>query len=83
MTPIEDAHRGAARGGGTPPRHGAAGGTPTRLPGGFGRVDASDDDAGRAAARGGFGRVDASDDDAGRAAARGGFGRVDVRGRRR
>jgi hypothetical protein len=41
MTPIDDAHRGAARGGGT-----------FRLPGRFGRLDASDDDAGRAAARG-------------------------------
>jgi 8-oxo-dGTP pyrophosphatase MutT (NUDIX family) len=39
MTPIDDARRGAARGGGTPPRHGAAGGTPTRLRGRFGRLD--------------------------------------------
>jgi hypothetical protein len=72
MTPIDDAHRGAARGGGT-----------FRLPGRFGRLDASDDDAGRAAARGEVGRLDASDDNAGRAAARGEVGRLDVRGRRR
>jgi hypothetical protein len=47
MTPIDDAHRGAARGGGT-----------FRLPGRFGRLDASDDDASRVAARGGVGQLD-------------------------
>jgi hypothetical protein len=40
MTPIDDAHREAAWGGGMPPRHGAAGGTPTRLRERFGRLDA-------------------------------------------
>jgi hypothetical protein len=47
MTPIDDTSRGAARGGGT-----------FRLPGRFGRLDASDDDASRVAARGGVGQLD-------------------------
>jgi hypothetical protein len=78
-----DAHCGAARGGGTPPCRGTAGGTPTRLRGRIGRLDVSDDDAGRVAVRGEVGQLDVSDDDAGRVAVRGEVGQLDVRGRRR